>query len=252
VNRRVVGLVAAISLAAIGTIGIVAYVNGAEDRALAGEEVVEVLVVKNDIPAGTPAEDIGDRVALEKVVEKVKAEGAVTTVTSLEGMVAGAHLVPGEQLVEQRFVEPTAYRARGAAVNVPSGYLSTTISVDPDRAVGGVLTPGSTVAVSASFGSDGSAAVEETHLTLRKVLVTNVQIDADAIPDEEADDESTEDGIEPGDAPTSQFLVTLALDAPSSERLIFAAEHGTIWLSLEPSDAPDGGTKVVTRGNVYQ
>lgn len=252
VNRRVLGLVAATTLAAIGTIAIVAYVNGAEDRALAGEEVVEVLVVKNDIPAGTPAEDIGDRVALEEVVEKVKADGAVTAVTALEGKVAGANLVPGEQLVEQRFVEPTAYRARGAAVNMPPGLLSTTISVDPDRAVGGVLTPGSTVAVSLSFGNEGNATVEETHMTLRKVLVTNVQIDADGIADDDSDDEGTDDAIEPGDAPTSQFLVTLALDAPSSERMIFAAEHGTVWLSLEPSDAPDGPTKVVTRGNVYQ
>ena len=60
------------------------------------------------------------------------------------------------------------------------------------------------------------------------------------------------EGVEPGKAPTGQFLVTLALDAPSAERLVFAAEHGTIWLSLEPSDAPDGATKIVTGENIYQ
>jgi pilus assembly protein CpaB len=250
----VLGLVAAIALAAIGTIAIVAYVNGAEDRALAGEKVVKVLVVKNDIPAGTPAEDLGDRVGLVDVAEKVKAEGAVTTVTALEGRVAGANLVPGEQLVEQRFVEPTAYRARGAAVDVPAGFLGTTIAVDPERAVGGVLAPGSLVAVTASFTKDVTG-VEQSHVTLRKVLVTNVQIDPDAAGSDSSSDDadsSNEDSIEPGDAPTSQFLVTLALDAPSSERLIFAAEHGTVWLSLEPSDAPDGATKVVTGENVYR
>ena len=76
--------------------------------------------------------------------------------TSLEGKVAGANLVPGEQLVEQRFIEPTAFRASGASVDVPAGMLSTTISVEPDRAVGGVLTPGSLVAVTASFtGGEG-------------------------------------------------------------------------------------------------
>ncbi|MGH8978688.1 MAG: Flp pilus assembly protein CpaB [Acidimicrobiia bacterium] len=251
-NRRVLGLVAAFVLAALGTIAIVAYVSGAEDRAMAGERIVEVLVVKDDVPAGTPAEDLGDRVVLEEVAEKVRAEGAVTTVTTLEGKVAGANLVPGEQLVEQRFIEPTAFRASGAAVDVPAGLLSTTISVEPDRAVGGVLTPGSLVGVTASFtGGEGAEGKGQSHMTLRKVLVTNVQTDAEISEDDE-NDESSSDSVEPGDAPTSAFLVTLALDAPSAERLIFAAEHGTIWLSLEPSDAPDGGTKIVTQENVYQ
>jgi pilus assembly protein CpaB len=251
----VIGLVAAIALAALGTIAIVAYVNGAEERALAGQKVVKVLVVTDDIPAGTPAEDLGDRVDLVEVAEKVKADGAVSTVTTLGGRVAGAHLVPGEQVVEQRFIEPTAYRARGAAVDIPPGLLSTTIAVDPERAVGGVLTPGSLVAVTASFG-DEVTGVEQSHVTLRKVLVTNVQIDPNGSAgdaNDEEDEESTDTStIEPGDAPTSQFLVTLALDAPNAERLVFAAEHGTVWLSLEPSDAPDGATKVVTGENVFQ
>jgi pilus assembly protein CpaB len=251
----VVGLIAAIGLAALGTIAIVAYVNGAEDRAMAGEKVVRVLVVQDDIPAGTPAEDLGDRVALEEVTEKVRADGAVSTVTTIGGRVAGANLVPGEQLVEQRFIAPTAYRARGAAVDIPPGLLSTTIAVDPERAVGGVLTPGSLVAITASF-EDGVTGIEQSHVTLRKVLVTNIQIDPDGsaggAEDEDDTDDSDSSTIEPGDAPTSQFLVTVALDAPSSERLVFAAEHGAVWLSLEPSDAPDGATKVVTGENVYR
>jgi pilus assembly protein CpaB len=245
------GLVAAFVLAALGTIAIVAYVGGAEDRALAGENIVKVLVVKDEVPAGTPAEDLGDRVVLEEVAEKVKAEGAVTTVTTLEGKVAGANLVPGEQLVEQRFIEPTAFRASGAAVNVPPGLLSTTITVNPDQAVGGVLTPGSIVAVTASFESENGGP-DLSHMTLRKVLVTNVQTDAEMPTDEEEDDDASEDSIEPGQAPAGAFLVTLALDAPAAERLVFAAEHGSIWLSLEPSDAPEGATKIVTGENVYQ
>ena len=51
--------------------------------------------------------------------------------------------------------------------------------------------------------------------------------------------------------PTSTLLVTFALDAPSVEQLVFAAEFGTVWLAAEPPDAPENGTKQVTRGNVY-
>ena len=116
-----------------------------------------------------------------------------------------------------------------------------------------MLTPGSLVGVTASFtGGEGLEGSGQTHMTLRKVLVTNVQTDAEVTSEEETTDDTSSESVEPGDAPTGAFLVTLALDAPSAERLIFAAEHGTIWLSLEPSDAPDGGTKIVTQENVYQ
>jgi pilus assembly protein CpaB len=258
------GLVAAIALAAVGTIAIVAYVRGAEDRALEGEKVVQVLVVTDEVPAGTPAEDLGDRVKLERVTEKVKADGAVTTVTALKGKVASATLVPGEQVVERRFIEASAFRARGAAVAVPDGFLQTTISVSPDRAVGGILTPGSTVAVTMSFagsagGDDDPTTVGEddggdvTHVTLRKVLVTNVQADDTGARDDEEDDSSDSDAteVEPGDAPGGHFLVTLALSDVDTERLVFAAEFGTVWLSIEPNDAPIGATKLVERDNVY-
>ncbi len=50
----------------------------------------------------------------------------------------------------------------------------------------------------------------------------------------------------------ARFLVTLALDAPSVERVVFGAEHGFVWLSAEAAEAAEDGTKVVTRGNVYE
>jgi pilus assembly protein CpaB len=259
------GLIAAIALAALGTVAIVAYVNGAEDRALAGEKVVKVLVVQSEIPAGTPAGELGDRVRLEEVAQKVKARGAVTEVTTLKDKVASATLVPGEQLVKQRFIEPTAFRARGTSVEVPDGMLQTTISLSADRAVGGVLTPGSTVAVTMSFEvditdnnpNDGITPQNNTdkltHTTLRKVLVTNVQIDHDKQADNSTSSNNNNDGsIEPGDAPRSDLLVTLALNDVDSERLVFAAEHGKVWLSIEPKDAPVGATKVVNVENVFQ
>jgi pilus assembly protein CpaB len=251
VNRRVFALVGAILLALIGTFAIVTYVQGADDRALAGESVVKVLVVKEEIPAGTPATDLGDRVALEPVAEKVKADGAVTDTEQLGSQVASAMLVPGEQLVTARFIAPSAYRASGASVAVPEGLLQTTIALEPQRAVGGVLTPGSTVAVVASFTDP-----DESHVVLQKVLVTNVQLEdlgtSDSTDSDGTDDESDQAQAEPGAAPTGQLLVTLALDPAAVERVVFGAEHGTVWLALDPKSAREDGTRVVDRGNVYQ
>ena len=54
-NRRTVGIIAAIALAAVGTFVLVAYVRGAEDRAVAGEKMVDVVVASKTIDAGTAA-----------------------------------------------------------------------------------------------------------------------------------------------------------------------------------------------------
>ncbi|MGH9188690.1 MAG: hypothetical protein ACRD0Q_01435, partial [Acidimicrobiales bacterium] len=54
-----------------------------------------------------------------------------------------------------------------------------------------------------------------------------------------------QEGAQPA-APEDVLLVTLALDGPAAERVVFAAEHGTVWLSYEPLGADEGGTKIIT------
>ena len=55
-QRRTVGIVAAIVLALLGTMGLVGYVQGAKDDAVAGEKLVKVYVASDKIPAGTSAD----------------------------------------------------------------------------------------------------------------------------------------------------------------------------------------------------
>jgi pilus assembly protein CpaB len=46
-------------------------------------------------------------------------------------------------------------------------------------------------------------------------------------------------------------MVTLAVTAAQAEGVVFGAEHGTLWLSLEPDGAAVDGTDVITPDNVY-
>ena len=254
-NRRILGMTAALLLALVGTFTIVAYVHGANKRALDGQQVVQVLVVQKSIPAGTPGEKLGKSVALESVVKKVAAEGAVSDVKDLKGLVATATLVPGEQVVHARFTSASTFRAAGDGVSVPAGLLETTVSLDPQRALGGLIIPGSHVAVTASF-DDKNNAPAASHMIVHQVLVTNVQLtqasDSKAFTSSANTASSGTSNAKTGTAPTGQVLVTLALTAPASEQVIFAAERGSLWLSNEPSDAPTSGTKVVTRTNALQ
>ncbi len=256
-NRKIVGIVAAVLLASVGTFSLVAWAKSADDRALAGERTVDVLVVQDEIAEGTRAEDLGERVAVEKVASKVKATGSVDDVTDLEGKVAAVNLMPGEQVLGVRFAEPDVL-ARQSDVEVPDGLQEVTISLEPQRAVGGNVRSGDTVGLVASFdpfdlyGPDGATvgkAGNETHMILHKVLVTRVQAAPMAAPPEGPDGE---DDDRPEPVPNSDLLITLAVNAPSVERIVFAQEFGRVWLTAEPETATEDGTKIQTRGTIYE
>jgi pilus assembly protein CpaB len=137
-------------LAALGTFLLVSYVRGAEQRALEGEELVTVLVVEAPIAEGTDAESLHGAVRQEDVPVKVRATGSVSNLADLSGRVATVDLMPGEQIIESRFVTEEAYAAR-TRIDVPVDFLQVTVSLNPARAVGGQLLAGDHVAVIGSF-----------------------------------------------------------------------------------------------------
>ena len=274
-GRRLIGISVSLLLAAVGTLLLIGYVRSAEQRALAGERTVEVLVVSQQIPRGTPAEQVGDRVVTELIPAKVQAQQAVASLDDLAGKVAAVALLPGEQIVAARWVDPEILQA-AAQVEVPEGLLQVTVSLDPQRAFGGQLKPGDLVAVLASFEPFQTGAIEpseldeaqeaqvadeeaperprqtpnSTHIVLHKVLVTNVQVEQlPRVPEEQLDGE--EQGYTPDLAPTGNLLISLAVSAPDVERIVFTAEFGSIWLAQEPEDASEEGTRIQSRGTIY-
>jgi pilus assembly protein CpaB len=248
VNRRIGGIIGAIVLAIIGAVLVLAYASGADRRAEKGTKVVAVYTVRAEIPAGTPTADLGDRVAKADLPRKAVADGAITNLKDVKGLVTGALLVKGEQLVRQRFTTPSAYQSSGSSVAIPAGYLTTTISLAPERAVGGVLSPGATVAITASFNAEGNLPAQ-SGVILQKVLVTNVQV---ADPAAAQTTDTTTDASRPGTSPQGSLLVTVALPATDVARLVYATEHGTIWLSTDPRSAPDAPGGAVARNGVYR
>lgn len=268
-NRRVRGAIAAVVLASVGAVGLVAFVRGAEDRALAGEKLVDVLVVKKRVEAGMASEEIKGSVRSERVPAKTRADGAVAELAAVAGRVASVDLLPGEQVTTERFIAPDVFGRTGGQVDIPEGLLEVTVSLQPERAVGGVVRPGSTVGVVASFESfdlsaqgpsdvdgtivpAGGKTPDSTHLILHKVLVTNVQSARSFDFQMGGGGEGGDGETQTAPAPSENLLVTLALDAASVERVVFAAEHGSLWLAIEPTDADEGGTQVQTRGSVYR
>jgi pilus assembly protein CpaB len=239
--RRIAVGSLAVVLLVVGTLVLVAYVRTAEARALAGEDPTDVLVATRDIPAGTLAQDLHDAVDITQVPARVRAAGAVADLAALEGLVANADLVAGEQLLRGRFV---AAEDLGTAP-VPEGMLSVTASLEPQRALGGQLRPGDTVAVVASFGPTGREdSASTSRLILDGVLVSGVQHPPARTFGPGGDGEAgTGDATR---APAGDLLVTLAVAPPEAQQLVFALEHGTIWLTGQPSSTSVPDTATVT------
>jgi pilus assembly protein CpaB len=277
VNRKWIGVFVAVVFAAFGTVVLIGYVRSAEERALEGQESSEVLVVSAPVAAGSHADEIADKVATELVPSKVQAPGSVVSLQEIAGRVAAVDLVPGEQILTSRFVAPETY-AEVDDVAVPDGMVEVTVSLSPERAVGGALRRGDLVAVLASFvpfDLDGEEPGDEevvinvqdvvdlennrgatpqsaqtpnsTHLVIHKVVVTNVQVER--LPNDEEERTDGDSGV--ALAPTGNLLVTLAMDPPNAERFVFTAEFGTVWLALESETAGETGTRIQTRNTVY-
>jgi pilus assembly protein CpaB len=244
--RRLLAAFAALLLLVVGTVVLLAYVNGADARALAGVRSVSVLVAAEPIPAGTSGDQLDGLVRTEAVPAKTAVAGRVTDLASLSGRVAAVDILPGEQLLAGRFARPDDLHAPGT-VEVPAGLQEVSVLLEPQRAVGGRLSAGDTVGVVVSQTDQNG--VPATHAVLHKVLVTQVQgAPAPVDPAAKEDPATASAGAA---APSASLMITLAVSAAQAEAVVFGVEHGTIWLSLEPDGAETGGTDVITPDTIY-
>lgn len=239
-KRRVAAAIIALLLAGLGAFVLLAYVGNADRRAMAGLQPVDVLVVTAPVPEGTTAEALGKLVETKTMPQTAVAERAVSSLTALSGQVATTDLQPGEQVLASRFANPATLGPADEA-KVPKGLQTVAVALDPPRALGGRLAAGDTVGVFLSLPKDGEAAAS-TRLVLDQVLVTRVE-GGSTTPVQKGDDA-------PAAGAAAAVTVTLAVSARDAETLVFGAEHGTLWLSLEPADAVVGDTRGVTRKKV--
>ncbi len=255
VKRRMFGIVGAVVLALLGTFVLVSYVKGAEDRALAGEKTVKVLVAAEPIEAGTPAKDLEGKLEFERIPQKVKAEGAVTSIQQLGDRVTETDLLQGEQIVKSRFIEESEAGSSVPGSTGDQNLLQQTIALEPERALGGQIKQGDSVAIVSSFEpfeTPTGQTPNQSHVLIHKVRVTNVQIEPSAGAASAPGAGGNEDnGDETAEAPSGRFLVTIAVNATNVERVTFTAEFGHVWLAAEPKDADESATKVVTLDNIW-
>ncbi|TFC62285.1 Flp pilus assembly protein CpaB [Cryobacterium sp. TMT2-15-1] len=244
-KTRLIGAILAIVLAVVGTVVLTGYVNSADARAANGAEFVEVYLVAAEIPAGTEASAISDLITAKQIPTVAAVPGRVTKLSDLKGLVADTALMPGEQLLESRWVTP-AERAASGDVALPEGMQAVSIALPVEQVVGGTVKPGDTVGVVISATIKGTDGAEDTPISrqvFHKVLVTAVR-EGNKTPPAEGADAAAE--------PFDTVMVTLARSTADIQKLVWGQEFGSVWLTIEPKTADETGSAVIGGSTVFE
>lgn len=253
-KARLLGGIAALLVAIVGTVLLIMYVQNADNRALADTETETVYVVEKAVAAGTSVNKMTDSVVKKEVPKLAIAADAVTNIDDVNDKVAAVALVPGEQLLSTRLVEARAFLGP-SRVQVPVGMQEITLKLPIERVVGGKITAGDTVGVFLSVKDTGANA-SGTQLTFHKVLVTAAQFsNGSAAKSQEAspsDDKNAGALASKKSASDDTYLITLARNSTDAERIIFATEFGSVYLSKEPTNAVEATSGVVTSTRLFR
>ncbi|MDH3752596.1 MAG: RcpC/CpaB family pilus assembly protein [Acidimicrobiia bacterium] len=157
----------------------------------------------------------------------------------------------------------TAIDAEGFIVNlgdpieVPPDYLTVTFGLTSERALGGRVRPGDTVAIVSSFVTEPEEVAGEnatsTDVLLHKALVADVQVEDTFIAATNSNGiaiEVAEGSLNPTNSLT--YYVTIALPASQVERLVYALEFSNIWLAYQPAEAGENTNGVTTQESIHQ
>lgn len=254
-KRRGLSIVLAVLLAILGTTGVLVYVNHANDRALAGQRAVTVLIAKRLIPSGTTAADADQQGLLGSETlpsESVPADALTAVTPDISTLVTDADVQPGQLLLRPMLVT-SAQVTSGLAI--PSGMIAISIMFCVPEAVAGFVHPGSQVAVfdtvasgsssaSGSSGAGGSSSLsaqaacsgqhqQQAGLTATTKLVLSPVTVLD-IGAASAGSQSGGTASNGGSSGSSQGteLVTVAVSQQNAERLIQLTEDGLPYLAL--------------------
>jgi pilus assembly protein CpaB len=226
VSRRVVLISSAVVIAAIGTLLVFLYVNSANERALAGQTTVKVLVANSDIGAGTPVSAIIDRGLLDQKTLPASAvsDSALSSTSPISKKISRVSIYKGQQILPAMFGTSTQQQT----VAISHGHVAMSVSLgDPER-VAGYVNPGGHVAVfmttKPDSGQDSTKAKSRTRVLLGRVEVVAVGA-VTTTPTQTQSSQRTP-------ASTNNALLTLAVTQQQAEKVIFGQAHGDLYFAL--------------------
>jgi pilus assembly protein CpaB len=224
-GRRTVLLIVAALIAALGTSMVFLYVRGADSRAEATQQPVQVLKAVARIEPGETMADAQSKGKIQKdtVPRKQVLTGAVNSATGMENDVALSAIYPNEQIITAKWGDPGDQET----LTIPDGNIAVSVNLSDTGRVAGFVSPGANVAIfsSTSAGEPGKGG-DTTRLLIPKAPV--IAVGATTVVSKTTTDAA-------GAATTEQLpktLFTLSLNQDQAERVVFASTHGELTFGL--------------------
>ncbi|MGH2699502.1 MAG: Flp pilus assembly protein CpaB [Actinomycetota bacterium] len=229
----------AMVLAATATLAVYLYIQGIRQAANSGGDRVSVIVATEDVPAGATLNDLISEglFAKRSVPGDLVVPGAVTSLTRLDGRETSAGILAGEQVTTAR-LRGSSGQLPGGALGIPEGHQALTIPLEPARVAGGAVQSGDHVTLFGTFSGSGQSQSAATVTIVPDAKVLDVE-------------KPSADGSIGGNQ-NNQLLLTLALEPRDGQKVVFALEEGSIWLSLLAPEQVGSPQPPVSFGEVVE
>jgi pilus assembly protein CpaB len=234
-QSRVLAIVVAVVLALVATAALVVYVNGADRRAVSGQEPRMVWVAAEGIKAGTSGQTARNTGQIKQipVPNKNVVAGAVLSMPQIENRYAAVDIVAGEQLLLRRWVGAEDVAGR-RLLQIEPDHQALAIEMDMVRQVAGFVTPGDKVSLVLSMKRPAPGGdLERSQFLLQNVQV--LAVGATAL----ANSAAQGGGSRVNQGRGEVAAVTLSIPDERVEQVVYAAENGSIYMTLLPPDAKD-------------
>ena len=235
-RTTIVTFVTAIALGLVVALGVFAYTSGANDRALADQQAVEVLVSTQQILPGTTVAQAWE----DGSFERSRVPSSNTPVGYLPAD-ADPDFVAQSEIPAGQIVLGSAFGSElpvAETISLAEGEVAVTVELGDPQRVGTFLRPGSSIAI---FNTTETIEGEQrTRLLLSGVTVLAV---GDATVDQ------SEDAQMQG---AQTALVTLAASPQQAELIIHGAQTGSLYLALLGAETTSLTTTGVSDSTLYE
>jgi pilus assembly protein CpaB len=236
-------LIAAIAVGCIAAFVVLKYVNGIEDKEAQNTERVPVLVVRADIPQGTPGESAVEQqwVVEDEIAREFLPATRITDLDQISGKIALNNLAANQVLVDGMFVDPAETSVSAVNQRLEDDHVAYTITVDQTSGVAGLLVPGDLVNILVTTpesggdaeGDDGSGLFSQNARVLyQQVRILAIGTETAPTAGEQA---AADDAAAAEAAPVTSGLLTLDLPIEAAQ-IIASVPTGSIRLTLTGPD----------------
>lgn len=243
-DRRKILLVLAAVIAALGTLLVFLYVQGADERAQEDVEAVEVLKAVKEIQPGEEFDDAADAGKFERaeVPRDQVLPGAVASLDDLKGLRATARVFPGEQVTTSKF-------GSGAVENeslaIPEGMMAISVNLTDAARVAGFVNPGAEVIIFAT-----EADPDEREPTWSGTLIPRVKVIGVGASSTITSTRTNSKGDQVTEE-VPRTLITLAVTQEQATRLQFASFETELAFGLLTDDSKVGDGPVIGKRNFF-